>query len=51
MKKITVYKTENNRTKERVMYWDIEYFDGYVKITDEKWITQVVKNFNNLIVE
>ena len=50
MKTITIYKTEWWRVKERVIEWDIKYFDGYVKITDKNWIEQVVKNFNNIIV-
>ncbi len=49
MSKITIYKTEWGKTKERTIEWEIEYFDWYVKIRNENSI-QLIKNFENMII-
>ena len=52
MKKITIWKTENWKTKERViMASSVEFKDNYIIFTLQSWVIQALANFNNIIVE
>ena len=51
-KTVTIYKKEWSNIKQRVINnAKVEYFDQYIKVTEENGKEQAVKNFNNMIVE
>lgn len=52
MKKITLFKEENWKVKQRIFKaLEVEYKDNYVVFVLTDWTEQVLQNFRNFLVE